>query len=435
MKIAFLIANGYGMGGTVRTVYNLAEGLSARHEVEIVSLVRHKEEPFFPVPEGVGLRGLTRTGGVAEEDPPTRVGRVADLVSRRRTASLVGGGEARRENFYTPAATAALRRYLRATDADVVIGTRPGINLLLARWAPARVLAIGQEHVNLADHSGELRGLIARGYPRLDGMTVLTEADRDAYRAHLDADPDWLTAMPNPLPDRDCPRSTQDNPIIAAAGRMAPVKQYPKLVEAFAVIAGKHPDWRLRIYGGGGKDGALRRKVTDMGLSNQVTLMGRVEDLTGELAKASVLAVSSRVEGFGMTIIEGFSVGVPAVSFDCPHGPREIITDGHDGLLVPDQDVDALAAAMLRLVEDRDERVRMGREAARSAGRYAIGPIVEQWERFIEERSAAAGRRSRRRRREGFGGREARSAARAPAQGGPARITLQLEARSTRWGA
>ncbi|KOX23862.1 glycosyltransferase family 4 protein [Nocardiopsis sp. NRRL B-16309] len=394
MKIAFLIANGYGMGGTVRTVYNLAEGLSERHEVEIVSLVRHREEPFFAVPDGVGLRGLTRTGA-GRGNPPTRLGRVSDRVSRRRTAALLGGREARRENFYTPAAMAALRRYLKGTDADVVVGTRPGINLLLARWAPRRVLAIGQEHVNLADHSDELRGLIARGYPRLDGMTVLTEADRDAYRVLLDADPDWLTAMPNPLPDRDYPRSTQDNPIIVGAGRMAPVKQYPKLVQAFSVVAGKHPEWRLRIYGGGTKDSALRRRIVDLGLSNQVTLMGRVEDLTGELAKASILAVSSRVEGFGMTIIEGFSVGVPAVSFDCPHGPREIIEDGRDGLLVPDQDVDALAAAMLRLVEDRDERVRMGREAVRSAGRYAIGPIVERWERLIEERSA--GRRPRRR--------------------------------------
>ncbi|WP_304451194.1 glycosyltransferase family 4 protein [Nocardiopsis sp. YSL2] len=395
MKIAFLIANGYGMGGTVRTVYNLAEGLAARHEVEIVSLVRRREEPFFDVPEGVVLRALTRTGSEGKGEPPTRLERVADRVSRRRTASLVGGAEARREDFYAPAATRALRRFLKGTDADVVIGTRPGINLLLARWAPRRVLAIGQEHVNLADHSDELRALIARRYPRLDGMTVLTEADRDAYRAFLGAAPGWLTAMPNPLPDRDYPRSTQDNPIIAAAGRMAPVKQYPKLVEAFAVVAGKHPDWRLRVYGGGGKDGALRRRITDLGLSNQVTLMGRVEDLTGELAKAAILAVSSRVEGFGMTIIEGFSVGVPAVSFDCPHGPREIIEDGRDGLLVPDQDVDALATAMLRLVEDRDERLRMGREAVLSAGRYAIGPIVEQWERFIGERSAATGRRRR----------------------------------------
>jgi glycosyltransferase involved in cell wall biosynthesis len=391
VKIAFLIANGYGMGGTVRTVYNLAEGLSARHEVEIVSMSRARKEPFFTVPAGVELHGLSWTGDADKrEEPAVRAGLAERLMPRPRTARLVSATEAKRENFYSPEAIDGLRRYLRRTDADVVIGTRPGINLLLSHWAPRRVLAIGQEHVNLTDHAEELRGHIARRYPRLDGMTVLTEADRDAYRGFLEAEPDWLTAMPNPLPDREYPRSTQDNPIIVAAGRMAPVKQYPKLLDAFAVVAEHHPDWRLRIYGGGGKDGSLRRKIVKKGLSNQVALMGRSKDLTGELAKCSLLAVSSRVEGFGMTILEGFAVGVPAVSFDCPHGPREIIRDGHDGLLVPDQDVDALAAAMLRLVEDRDERVRMGREAVRSAGRYAIGPIVERWERFIEERRSAA---------------------------------------------
>ncbi|RKS04687.1 glycosyltransferase involved in cell wall biosynthesis [Nocardiopsis sp. Huas11] len=401
MKIAFVIANGYGMGGTIRTVYNLAEGLSARHEVEIVSLVRNRKKPFFPVPEGVGLRGLAWTGEPGQGVSSARLGLVGRLAIRHGTAALIGETEARRENFYPPTALGALRRYLRRTDADVVIGTRPGINLLLSRWAPERVLAIAQEHVNLADHSEELRGQIERAYSRLDGMTVLTEADRAAYRGFLEMPSDWLTALPNPLPDRDYPRSAHDNPIIVGAGRMAPVKQYPKLVEAFAVVAGKHPDWRLRIYGGGSKDGALRRKITELGLNNQVTLMGRTKDLTGELAKASLLAVSSRVEGFGMTIVEGFSVGVPAVSFDCPHGPREIIADGQDGLLVPDQDVDALAAAMLRLVEDRDERMRMGREAVKSAGRYAMEPIVRQWEEFIEQRSAAAGARdgSRARRR------------------------------------
>ncbi|WP_017601618.1 glycosyltransferase family 4 protein [Nocardiopsis lucentensis] len=397
MKIAFLIANGYAMGGTIRTVYNLAEGLSAHHEVEIVSLVRHTDTPFFPLPEGVGLRALSTTG-VAEKTFHRLPG-PASLRYRERTISrLVTGTEAKRANFFTARSLSALRRYLRETRADVVIGTRPGLNLLLSQWAPDRVLAIGQEHVNLGNHSDELREAVTRHYPRLDGMTVLTEADRSAYRDLLDAAPEWLAAVPNPLPARDYPRSTQDNPIIVGAGRMAPVKQYPKLMEAFAVVAHKHPEWRLRIYGGGKLDKKLRKKIVELGLSNQVTLMGRTKDLTGELAKASLLAVSSRVEGFGMTIIEGFSVGVPAVSFDCPHGPGEIIEDGRNGLLVPDQDVDALAAGLLRLVEDRDERLRMGEEAVRSAASYAMEPVIERWNAFLAERLAAkeAGRRSRR---------------------------------------
>ncbi|MEV2278554.1 glycosyltransferase family 4 protein [Nocardiopsis sp. NPDC049922] len=398
MKIAFLIANGYGMGGTIRTVFNLAEGLSAHHEVEIVSLVRHTDSPFFSVPDRVGLSALSTVGKAAEQEPRPSRGLGELLLNQRAITRLVTAPEAGRENLFTARSVAALRRYLRRTNADVVVGTRPGLNLLLSRWAPERVLAIGQEHVNLEDHDERLRAAIADAYPRLDGMTVLTGADRAAYRGLLGADPDWLSAMPNPLPTRDYPRSTQDNPIIVGAGRMAPVKQYPKLMEAFAVVARKHPEWRLRIYGGGKLDKRLREKILELGLSNQVTLMGRTKDITGELAKASLLAVSSRVEGFGMTIIEGFSVGVPAVSFDCPHGPGEIIEHGRNGLLVPDQDVDALAAGLLRLVEDRDERLRMGAAAVEAAASYAMEPVVERWNAFLSARSAAkeSGRRVRR---------------------------------------
>ncbi|GAA1103247.1 glycosyltransferase family 4 protein [Nocardiopsis composta] len=401
MKIAFVIANAYGMGGTVRTVYNIAEGLAARNEVEVVSLARHREEPFFDVPPGVGLRPLADAGARAEQ--AAAEGRAPGLSAReqrwaRRAERIIPEAERRRNKSFTPPAVAGLRRYLETTDADVVVGTRPGINLLLAAWAPRRLIAIGQEHVNLGEHKPEVRDAIARLYPRLDGTTVLTEADRRAYRKLLGDSGDWQAVLPNPLPQREVPRSTQDNPIIAAAGRLSPIKQYPKLLKAFSAVAEKHPDWRLRIYGSGKEEEKLRRTIVEQGLSNQVHLMGRTKDITGELAKASLLAVSSRVEGFGMTIIEGFSVGVPAVSFDCPHGPREIIEDGRNGLLVPDQDVDALGAALLRLVEDRPLREQMAAEALRSAADYGMDDIVRRWERFLSGRRAARGWGSRFRR-------------------------------------
>lgn len=391
MRIAFVIANAYGMGGTVRTVFNLAEGLVRHHDVEIVSLTRHRAAPFFTVPEGVRLRALSATGAAAEEEGADRPGPMAAWWHRRARA-VVPEAERERNKSYSPAAVAGLRRYLASTRADVVVGTRPGVNLLLSAWAPARVLAVGQEHINLGEHAPGVRAAIARRYPRLGGMTVLTAADRTAYRDLLGAGDDWLEVMPNPLPPRRLPRSTLDNPIIAAAGRLSPVKQYPKLLEAFSVVAEKHPEWRLRIYGGGKAGDRLRSEIVRRGLSNQVHLMGRTKDITGELAKASLLAVSSRVEGFGMTIIEGFSVGVPAVSFDCPYGPREIIDHERNGLLVPAQDTDALGGALLRLVEDRGARERMGGQALLAAERYALEGVVERWEDFLRRRLAAAGR-------------------------------------------
>ncbi|WP_449353798.1 glycosyltransferase [Allosalinactinospora lopnorensis] len=296
MKISILIANAYGMGGTIRTVFNLAGGLAERHEVEIVSLVQHAEEPFFTLPDDVTLKALLPIGRMAEgREPPGWL----DQWRERRTPWTVPESELRSNKFITARTEREMRDYLRRTDADVVMGTRPGINLLLAKWAPSRLLTIGQEHTHLGNHEPDLRAAIRRRYPRLDGMAVLTEADRQRYLDFLRPPPGWLATIPNALPPGDYPRSSQENPIIAAAGRIAPVKQYPKLLKAFSMVARVHPDWRLRIYAGGRGQDNLRARIARMGLGNQVTLMGRTRDLPGELAKASLLAVSSSTRGSG----------------------------------------------------------------------------------------------------------------------------------------
>ncbi|WP_431871770.1 glycosyltransferase family 4 protein [Nocardiopsis eucommiae] len=390
MRIAFVIANGYAMGGTVRTVHNLARGLASRHEVEIVSLVRKRRKPFFTPDENVDLVPLSDETDESRLRLPRQ--RVLDHWFRK-AEQIVPEPERRRNKNYTPESVTGLRRYLRTTKADVVIGTRPGINLLLAEWAPPRVLTIGQEHLNLGEHNSKVRAAITRTYPKLGGLSVLTESDRSAYQNLLRSPEGWLTALPNALEPGEPPRSTLEAPIIAAAGRFSPVKQYPLLVEAFSHVVAEHPEWRLHIHGGGDRDEELRETVRHLGLEDNVDLKGRTTDMLGELSKASLLAVSSRVEGFGMTIIEAFSVGVPVVSFDCPHGPREIIDHERNGLLVPPQDTEALGAALNRLVADRKERHRMGAEALASAADYGLADVTTQWESFLERRLAERPRR------------------------------------------
>ncbi|PSK92339.1 glycosyltransferase involved in cell wall biosynthesis [Murinocardiopsis flavida] len=392
MKITFLIANGYGMGGTIRTVFNLAGGLAERHDVEILSLVQHRHEPFFATPRGVPITALSPTKAWAERPAPSRIERYRE----NRRSPAVPPTESPGEDVFNCRVEHALRRHLRRTDSDVVVATRPGLNLLLAKHAPKRLLTIGQEHVHLGNHKEDLTQAITRLYPRLDGMTVLTEADRRAYEDFLPGRPGWTTVMPNALPEPEHGPATLDAPVIVAAGRLTPIKQYNKLVDAFAMVAEEHPEWELRIFGGGSRADALRAQIARLGLEKRARLMGRTKDLVGQLAQASVLAVSSRAEGFGMTIIEAFSVGVPVVSFDCPHGPREIITDGRDGLLVPHQDVGALAASLRRLIRDRDERRAMGAAALHSAKRYCMAEITRQWEDFVATRFAAKGSRPRR---------------------------------------
>jgi glycosyltransferase involved in cell wall biosynthesis len=281
-----------------------------------------------------------------------------------------------------------LWRALRTLDTDVLITTRPAFNLLAARFAPRGVILVGQEHLHLGAHRDDLREHLRRWYPRLDALVTLTEADQRAYAEFLGAAPTQLATIPNPLPPGPKPLSRLNTPVIAAAGRLAEVKQYEHLIAAFAKATAAHPDWVLRLYGTGPERDRLRATAADHNLGARVEFKGRTRDIHAAFAGASTVALSSSYEGFGMTIIEAFACGVPVASFDCPHGPREIITHGRNGLLVPEGDIDALADALTDLITNPARRHAMGAAARATATHYDAATITQHWETLLTDLQA-----------------------------------------------
>ncbi|WP_431968475.1 glycosyltransferase family 4 protein [Actinacidiphila sp. bgisy160] len=388
MRISILIQNAYGVGGTIRTTYNLAGALAERHEVEIVSVFRHRDEPTFALDPRVGLRHLVdlrRDSDACE---------LADPLYRQPSSVFPKG-----ENRYTQYSVLSDRRieaHLSSLDADVVIGTRPGLNAHIALQAPRHIVRIAQEHLTLETHSVPLILTLRRLYPRLDAVTTTTEADAAAYRRRLRLPGVRVVTVPNSVPDPGVTPSTLDAKYVVAVGRLAPVKRYGDLIRAFVKVAAERPDWGLRLYGSGAQQEKLERLIARLDIGDRVTMMGTASPIEPEMAKGSLLAVSSTMESFGMTIVEAMRVGLPVVSTDCPLGPGEIISDGVDGLLVPPRDVDALAASMLRLINDDELRKRMGRAALEKGARYDPAEIAGDVERLLEEllarRAGAAGR-------------------------------------------
>ncbi|MCP9946347.1 glycosyltransferase family 4 protein [Streptomyces somaliensis] len=381
MHISFLLHNAYGIGGTIRTTFNLAEALAARHEVEVVSVFRHRDEPTLGAPAGVALRHLV---DLRRHSP----GYDGDHPDHRRPAEVFPRGDGRWKQ-YSRLTDARIAAHLRTVGADVVVGTRPGLNVHIARQTRRGPVRVGQEHLTLDGHGYRLRREIGFRYPLLDAVTTVTEADARSYRTGLKLPGVRVDAVPNSVPAPGVEPADSTAKWVVAAGRLTKVKQYDLLVEAFAKVVAARPDWRLRIYGSGDATGnersALRALIERRGLHNHVYLMGPANPLEPEWVKGSVAAVTSRLESFGMTIVEAMRCGLPVVSTDCPHGPREIIEDGVDGRLVPVGDADALAEALLGLIQDDGARRRAGRAALAASRRFDPARIAERHEAIFAE--------------------------------------------------
>lgn len=376
MKISFLLHNGYGIGGTIRTTFNLAGALAGRHDVEIVSVLRHREQPHLTLDPRVRMRTLVDL--LTEQDDPRH----------GRPSRVFPSGDTRRAQ-YSELTDERIAAALGSLDADVVIGTRAGLNVHLARQAPDRVVKVAQEHLTLDSHPSRMRTAMRRVYHRLDGITTVTEADAASYRRKMRLPRVRVEALPNSVPEPVLPPADGRARVVIAAGRLHKVKRYDRLIESWALLAERFPDWQLRIYGHGPERDRLRQRIDELALNDQVFLMGPATPLEAEWVKGSIAVMTSEFESFGMTIVEAMRCGLPVVSTDCPNGPREIIEDGVDGLLVPVGDPRALAAGLERLMADEALRQRMGRQALGNAARFDPVPVVDRAEAMFEELVAA----------------------------------------------
>ncbi|GAA2438673.1 glycosyltransferase family 4 protein [Streptomyces macrosporus] len=384
MHISFLLHHGYGIGGTIRTTFNLACALAEQHDVEIVSIFRHRDRPVFDLDPGVRLRHLVDL----RKHSPDYDGDDPDHARPARFFPRADGNHRK----YSALTDRRIVEYLAGTEADVVVGTRPGLNTMIAMHTRPGPVRVGQEHLTLATHPRALRMTLRGVYPRLDALTTVTEADARDYRRTMRLPGVRVQAVPNGVPAPEVEPADGTGKWVIAAGRLAPAKRYDLLLRAFAKVVKERPDWRLRLYGGGREEARLRALVEELDLYNHAFLMGPVHPIEAEWVKGSVAAVTSSLESFGMTIVEAMRCGLPVVATACPHGPGEIIADGVDGRLVPPGDVDAIAGALLELINDDELRQRMGRAAIADAARYDPARIGEMYSSLFAELVARGGR-------------------------------------------
>ncbi len=233
---------------------------------------------------------------------------------------------------------------------------------------------------------GKLNTLIAKLSDIYEFKFRIKKNDLIVLLTHQDYEENWsayhnqlsLTVIPNPCTFKSESYSSTQNKKVVTVGRLDIVKGYDKLINAWKIVSSKHPDWSLEIWGDGSEKQALQNQIETLNLSS-VKLCGRTSDVANKLIDSSLFVLSSKIEGFALVLVEAMTCGLPCVSFQCPCGPKDIIKDGVDGLLVSQDNVDELASSIIKLIEDDELRKRMGVSARENVKRFSLDTVTKSW--------------------------------------------------------
>lgn len=229
---------------------------------------------------------------------------------------------------------------------------------------------------------GEIRTLqLKKATKGLDRLVVLTEADQKQWeQSHQN-----IVQIPNPNPLVNKDFSSLLNKRVISVGKLDAQKGYDMLVEAWGLVAVKHPDWVLDIFGVGEWDHKLGNRIKELDLVGKINLCGRTSDVVSHYLDSSIYVMSSRYEGMPMVLIEAMSCGLPIVSFDCEYGPGEMIIEGESGFLVALNNLQQLAEKICVLIENESLRIKMGAKALECAKRYSKESIMEKWIELFDQ--------------------------------------------------
>lgn len=354
MNITFFISCTYG-GGAERVTCSLASYLAQKgHRVEI--LVMSESEKSYPL------------------DPAVTV------------TPLLKDAEKKNGLYNNALRVLRLRRYLRRRgdiDHYVVMLPRTTLMLLMLRGR-TRAKITASERVDPATYPPKLAKQLRRYAKRADGFVFQTRDAMDWYGAAVDGcQTEVIPNAINPEFIRAPYRGARKKRIVAA-GRLNKQKNFGLLIRAFHEIADRFPDVALSIFGEGEEREDLERRIASLGLKERVILEGRTDRMAQELEQSSLFVLSSDFEGMPNALMEAMASGLPCISTDCPcGGPRFLIRDGENGLLVPVGDEKAMVRAMETMLGDPDGAWKMGRKAEDVKRDLAPEVIYGQWEAFL----------------------------------------------------
>ena len=373
MKLVYCIHSTYNPGGMERVLLNKVRYFVEEKgwDVTVVTTDQHDRPSFYPFPEGVKMIDLGVNYSVDNGKPFAK--KLLGYLKRRRLHA---------KKFEV---------LLKQMRPDVVDCFYPGECSFVPSIKDGSKKVMELHQSKLFHHQYNRTGLMgladkvrARMDERLvrkfDRFVVLTEEDSKMWGEMPN-----IRVIPNAANFIAQKYSDCSEKRVIAVGRLDYQKSFDRLILVWDKVHEKMPDWRLDIFGQGEWKAMLQGMIDERGLQDCVRLNGPTKDIGKEYAESSMLVMSSHYEGFPMVMIEAMACGLPAVCFDFKCGPRDIIDEGENGLIVRDGDVEGLAEAIVKLMEDEELMKWMGENAKKVVETYSEERVMGLWEELYKE--------------------------------------------------
>lgn len=359
-KIAYIIDSLYNSAGMERVLTVCANALSDVYDITIITAFQYGRPDYYQLSDNITRHDL----------------KISENISGRQ-----------KKKDYKKALTLYLQKNrfdvvisLGGMDLDFVHAVEDGskkivwfhfaIDIAETTWAGPNPSALRRIKSKLQTWK---RIYHARQFDR---VVVISKADLKKWNCYTHK----AVCIYNPNTTFSSKVSTRTEKCVISVGRLDFQKGFDYLINAWKLVASKHSDWHLNIFGEGNLRDELQSQIDGLGLSNNITLCGRTSQIEEEYTKHSFFVMSSRAEGFPLALLEASSCGLPLVSFDCPSGPSEIIEYGINGFLIEKVgDIKTMAEKISSLIEDEILRHKMGEKAKQMVDKFSPLKIKEQW--------------------------------------------------------
>lgn len=376
MKIAYCISSFYNAGGKERVISAKANYLANTfgYEVIIVTTCQHKKPSFYPLSSRVRLVDIgINYDAILRYSPPIRI-----LLRK----------------FYQYRHRKKLEKFLTDEQVDIAISTWSEELYFLSHLHDNSIkmveyhCAYERRAIQLSEKKNILKKwkllLNFKHEDRLlssyQCLVVLTKRDKQNWKTarHVYVIPNAISSQPNMLQE-----PVKEKRVISV-GRLEKEKGFERLINVWSEINRDYPDWKLYIFGTGSHKKQLQDQIINLGLDKIVCIHEPVNNILEEYKKSAFCVLTSYAEGFSMFLAEAMSCGLPAVAYDCPSGPSEIISHEKDGFLVTDGDSTTLIKYIERLIKDEQLRIQMGTQAIYDIARFSETVIMQQWKNLFE---------------------------------------------------